>query len=191
MSCEEARERMMDALYSEEMAADSCFQFFKHLDGCRACRREYLELLETRRSLSSWPLTEWSPAEEPAVVSKFAAPALRLPRWDWWGVLPRLAAGLLILVGAVSVLSGLGLWGGDRVTVSQQELAEMMNDLIVVRQAEERRIIGQALVNFADDISRQHQGDRRETDEKFYQLQEQVLDLQELNNRYLKTLASR
>lgn len=191
MSCQDCQALMMDALYSEEIDPQSCFAFFKHLDACDDCRGEYLELLETRETLARWELEERPDSlPEPAAWTQEGRWA-RLRRLGWWTFAREIAAGILILVGAATVLQGVGLWGGDRLTVSKQGLMEMMNDVYVENSAEDRRVFARALVNFADDLHQQRLTDQKEIAERIFRLQDQLLNMQEENNHYLKTLASR
>lgn len=192
MICQECRGLMMDALYAEEMSPADGFEFFKHLDGCQECRAEYLELLETRRTLSHWEIDE-SVEAEPVPAGKPRA-TLRIPRLGrvrWWPLIREVAAGVLILIGAASVLQGVGLWGGDRLTVSKQQLMETINDIYVENSAEDRRLVGQAFLKFADDINLQRRTDQKEIADRVYFLESQLLDQREETNRYLKVLLNR
>ncbi len=192
MTCEECHGVMMDALYSEELGPQASFRFFKHLDGCAECRGEYLELLETREALSRWEID--APVMEPEAASPPASRVVSFPRRGrvrWWSLLREVAAGVLILIGAASVLQGVGLWSGDRLTVSKRQLVEMINDIYVENSAEDRRIFGQALVNFADDLNQQRRTDQREINERLHFVEGQLLDQGEETNQYLKVLLAR
>ncbi len=192
MSCERCRGLMMDALYSEEMAPEVCYGFFQHLNDCTECRSEYLELLETRQALSEWEIEEF-PAEAAVPAAPLGArwPRFRTRGWSrGWAVARDVAAALLILIGAASVLQGVGLWEADRMTVSKRGLVEMMNDIYVANSAVDRRLFGQALVNFSDDINDQRQRDQNELADRIYFLEQQLLEVREENGRYLKALLS-
>jgi hypothetical protein len=67
----------------------------------------------------------------------------------------------------------------------------MVNDMIVLRQAEERKIIGQAMVNFADEVALKQQDDLISVDGRITTLERRYLDNIEQTNHYLKTLLSR
>lgn len=189
MNCEECRALMMDALYSEELAPQACYGFFQHLNGCAECHAEYLELLRTREALASWEIEEYRPTESPAAAGGRLFRFPRFRRRGWWVLAREVAAGILILVGAASVLQGVGLWnGGDRMTVSRQGLVEMMNDIYVANSDVERRLFGQALVNFSDQIDDQRSRDRDEMAERIYFLEKQLLEVREENGRYLRAL---
>ncbi len=191
MTCEECHELLMDALYSEELGPQAGFRFFKHMDGCGECRAEYLELLETRETLSRWEIAETAQVEAASSAPARVVSFPRRGRVRWWSLLREVAAGVLILIGAASVLQGVGLWGGDRLTVSKTQLMEMINDIYVQNSAEDRRVFGQALVNFADDLNQQRRTDQREISERLHFVEGQLLDQREETNQYLKVLLTR
>ncbi len=190
MNCEEAREKMVDILYGEENDMTSQFLFFKHLKGCSECNDEYLELLGTREMLAEWnePEEEDEPRRQPAL------PHAR-PVWKrqvhWWGLLQRVAAGILILVGIVSVMQQMGYLGGRRAMVSQKELTEMVQDMIVANQQKERQLIGKMLVMIKEDMQLQQDANMQEVRDYLTAIERRYRDSQETNERYLKTLLTR
>ncbi len=186
--CQRCQELMMDVLYGEEVQARDCFDFFQHLNGCDRCRREYLELLQTRALMGRWKVEEKAPT-----------PSIRLPTqpWShrlrhlWLPLLPKIAAGVLVLMGAFSALQVTGVWQPARVMVSQPQLMEMVNDLVVARQTEERHWWGQALVNFADEMDSRQRQDMWFLTERLVTLEQHYIDNQEENNQRLQVLLSR
>ncbi len=194
MNCNGCRERMMDVLYGEDLSAGDSFEFFEHLDDCRGCRREYLDFLETRSQL-----TEWKEPENPQPTQLPAAGFAGAAGWNlrgWslgrpWRHLQTAAAIFLVLVGSLSVLQSMGLWNSPRMMVSKEQLLETVNDMIVIRQAEERKIIGQAMVNFADQMMLDQKNAMRSMADQFQVLERRYLDNLELNNEHLQTLIKR
>ncbi len=175
MSCASCHEQIMDVLYGEELRPEACFLFFRHLDSCKACHREYEELLGTRNLLADWKIEETNlQANIPASIvessGRVSAP--------WWNSALRVAAVFLMLVGAWGILDRLGLAGTERRMVSQPELMQMVNDMIVVQQGEERMLMGRALMEFADELMTQQQ----------VELLRVSQDLQDLDRRYLQVM---
>lgn len=195
MNCDESRELILDVVYGEEVQSRSCFDFFKHLDTCPDCSGEYREFLTTREMLQSWELAEPSAAEEPpAKIS--AKPWMqnqrrRLGSVSWWLMLQRVAAGFLILMGIVSIFQHYGYLGGRKLMVSEKQLTEMVHDMIVVDQAQERHLIGKALVAFREDVESQRSQDMQDVYNHLVSLEQRYADNLEENNRYLKALLTK
>ncbi len=194
MNCDESRELILDVVYGEEVPSRTCFDFFKHLDGCPDCSSEYRELLTTREMLQSWELDEPSAAEPP--VNNGAKPWMqsqrrRLGSVSWWSMLQKVAAGFLILMGIVSIFQHYGYLGGRKVLVSEKQLTEMVHDMIVVDQTEERRMIGKALVAFREDVEAQRSQDMQDVYNNLVSLEQRYADNLEENNRYLKVLLTK
>ena len=190
MTCDESRDLMLDVLYGEEVNSTNCFHFFKHLDACPDCSGEYRELLTTREKLRVWEV------EEPRTAAKSAARISSRPRLNvfaggWWPTLLKLAAGVLIVLGITSIIQSHGYLGGERKIVSQQQLTEMVRDMVVAQQAEERRLVGQALVLLREDVDLQRRQDREEFSNLVYSLEQRYADVLEENNRSLKTISNR
>ena len=89
------------------------------------------------------------------------------------------------------MLQNVGLLGGRRVTVSEKQLMEMVNDVVVARMADEERVIGQALVNFADEMTLRQRTQAGEISQQLISLEERYIEAFEENNRNLRTLMSR
>ncbi|MGH9341382.1 MAG: anti-sigma factor family protein [Acidobacteriota bacterium] len=190
MNCTDIREAMIDVLYGEESDSRRCFDFFRHMDSCTACTQEYLELVRTREILA-----EWEVDEEPEAVSsgqnKLSFGLLsRLARRPVLSLVGNVAAAFLIVVGGLSILQSMGFFGGPHVAVSQPELAQMVNDMIVQRQDEERQLIGMALVRLKEETDLQRRQDMREVYNHLVSLQERYLDTAEENKQYLRQLVS-
>jgi len=193
MNCDESREVILDVVYGEELQSRTCFDFFKHLDSCPDCGSEYKELLTTREMLQDWELEEPS---ELAPVRNSASPWAqkrpgRFGSVSWWLMLQKVAAGFLILMGIVSIFQHYGYLGGRKILVSEKQLTEMVHDMIVVNQAEERHVIGRALVAFREDIEAQRNQDMQENYSNFVSLEQRYTDNLEENNRYLKVLLTK
>jgi hypothetical protein len=188
MNCDESREKMMDALYGEDPEARWMFAFFKHLKTCEECSQEYLELLETRQMLGQWELL---PEEDRA-----DAPTKPRPRWRpgspvrWWPALQKVAAGFLILVGVLTILQQMGYLGGKRLMVSEQQLTEMVQDMILVNQTRERQLMGQLLVHMKEDLQLERTSELREVQEYLMTLEERYLETLERNEQYWKAALS-
>lgn len=187
MTCQHCQELMMDVLYGEEVQARHCFDFFQHLNDCDRCGLEYRELLQTRELLGRWKVED----QAPPTSIPFPTPWSRRLRHQWLPLLPKIAAGVLVLMGAFSALRVVGVWQPDRVMVSQSELLEMVNDVAVARQTEERYWWGQVLVNFADTMDRRQMEDMQFLTERLVALERQYIANQEENNRRLQVLLSR
>ena len=185
MTCEACRGRMVDVLYGEEIDAEDCFAFFQHLNTCSDCEAEYLDFLQTRETLGRWNLSgESSPLDLRVPEARFpwARPAILRGGWQ---LLQKAAAAFLILVGAASILQGIGVWQTDRLTFSDQQLMQLVNDMIVLRQAEERKVIGQALANFAEELDLQQRRGAQEVSQQMEMLMRHLDSLEE-NGLYLK-----
>ncbi len=194
MNCDESRELILDVVYGEEVPSRTCFDFFKHLDGCPDCSSEYRELLTTREMLQGWELDEPSAAEPP--VKNGAKPWMqsqrrRLGSVSWWSMLQKVAAGFLILMGIVSIFQHYGYLGGRKILVSEKQLTEMVHDMIVVNQAEERHMIGKVLIQFREDVDLQRNQDMQDVYNNLVSLEQRYADNLEENNRYLKALLTK
>ncbi|RPI28838.1 MAG: hypothetical protein EHM61_03795 [Acidobacteria bacterium] len=195
MNCDENRELILDVVYGEEMNSRTCFDFFKHLDSCPDCSGEYKEFLTTRETLQEWEVEEPPDLQVPAGrLSKpwlQKQPRRRFELGSWWPTLQKVAAGFLILMGVVSIFQHYGYLGGRKVLVSEQRLTEMMQDLIVVNQKDERKLIGQMLVHLKEDVEFQRKEDMQDIYNNLVSLQQRYNDNLEESNRYLKVLLER
>ena len=154
MSCNTMHERMMDVLYGEELNPDRSLEFFRHLESCPDCKAEYLELVETRSLLGQWDLGQAVP-EQPAGTGAKVLGFLRgIDRSPAWRVVYKAAACILILLGMTVIARDLGWVEQADLQVTRQELETTINDVVVARQEEERRLIGQYVIQVRDDLER-------------------------------------
>jgi uncharacterized protein YbcI len=191
MNCGDSRDAMMDALYGEESDARRLFEFFKHLDACAECSGEYRELLGTRGLLQEWRVDEELEAAPAPARAPWLSRASGWPRNRWLTLAWRAAAGVLVVAGIISVVQYLGVLGGRRVVVSEQQLTEMVHDLIMANQAEERQLIGQALVHLKEDVELARRQEVSEVLNYIATLEQRYNQNLEENSRYLKTLLAR
>ena len=155
MSCATMHERMMDVLYGEELNPDRCLEFFRHLESCPDCKAEYLELVETRSLLAQWDLGQAVPEVRAGTGGKVRLFLRRIDRNPAWRAVYKAAACILILLGMTVIARDLGWAERATLEVSRQELETMINDVAVARQEEERRLIGQYLIQVRDDVERE------------------------------------
>ncbi|MEE2821799.1 MAG: hypothetical protein VYA53_02340 [Acidobacteriota bacterium] len=187
MKCEEIRERMIDVLYGEEMSPRKGFEFFKHLGVCSDCDTEYLELLDTREKLGDWNIEP--PREENFKVVDVSNKFLKsIP---WWTVLQRVAAGVLIMVGAVSIVQHMGYWGGQRLVVSQQQLTQTVQDMMVAHQDAERQLMLGALLQVKEDIDLRERDNLNQIQRYLVTLEQRYIAGIEENNHYMRNFLSR
>lgn len=154
MSCTTMHERMMDVLYGEELNPDRCLEFFRHLESCSDCKAEYLELVETRSLLAQWDLGQALPEVRTGAGGKVRLFLRRIDGSPAWRAVYKAAACILILLGMTVIARDLGWAERATLEVSRQELETTINDMVVARQEEERRIIGQYVIQVRDDLER-------------------------------------
>ncbi len=191
MNCDQWRDRALDVLYGEQVEPRDCYDFFRHLENCSDCDAEYQHLLEARDWLSEWTLDQEPLPELPDVSELGPAPLRRVwnhPALFW---LRQAAAAVVITLGLFTLVQQARLLGEDRVEVSEQELVEMVNDLIVQHEMSERRLIGQEWMDFADDLNLRQQVLARDVAQRLYELEERYLVQLEENNQYLQALYTR
>jgi hypothetical protein len=187
MKCEEVQERMIDVLYGEEVNPRGGFQFFRHLGECSDCNLEYLELLETREKLGDWKVE--SPQEKGFEVSGVSPGLFRsLP---WWALLQKVAAGVLIVVGAISIFQYMGYLGGKNLVVSQQQLTETVQDMIVAQQTKERELMLRAFLEVKEDIELRERDNFGQMQQYLATLENRYIENIEENNHYLRNILSR
>ncbi len=155
MSCKTMHERMMDVLYGEEVNPDRCLEFFRHLESCPEAKAEYLELVETRSLLGQWDLGQAVPEARAGAGGKVRRIFRRIDRSPAWRAVYKAAACILILLGMTVIARDLGWTERAALEVSRQELETMINDVTIARQEEERRLIGQYVVEVRDDLERE------------------------------------
>ncbi len=180
MTCELSQERMIDVLYDEGASPVQSAEFFRHLDGCSNCRSDFLGLIQARQWLGAWDIEE----EETAVPLNVQPPS----GFNWWSTVQKLAASVLIVVGAVSILGGTGLWG-DRLSVSELQLMELVTDIVVSKQTEHELLIGHALRSVADSASLEQALYQRDLGLRLRDLEEGILQASEERDRLLRMLA--
>ncbi len=158
MNCDSLRECMMDVLYGEERDSRVCFEFFRHLEGCSDCKNEYLELIETREILSDWRIGESSaPLEKPdrshrTELAPVAMPSSTAARESWfnqtWAIAQRIAAIVLVVEGAISLLgqAGLEIGGGEKLRVSQDDLVVLVSDMMESKLIRERDQVNRSVL---------------------------------------------
>ena len=154
MNCTTMHERMMDVLYGEELNPDRCLEFFRHLESCPDCKAEYLELVETRSLLGQWDLDQAVPGAGAGTGSKVLGFLRGVDRSPAWKFVYKAAACILMLLGMTVIARDLGWVERAALEVTRQELETTINDVVVARQEEERRLIGQYVIQVRDDLER-------------------------------------
>jgi CHASE3 domain sensor protein len=109
----------------------------------------------------------------------------------WWPVLQKIAAGFLIVVGVVSILQYMGYLGGQRLVISEQQLTETVQDMIVAQQTQERQLMLRALLTVKEDVELQQRTNVDQLEQYLISLEQRYVDNMEENNQYLRTLLSR
>lgn len=187
MNCENSQRCMIDILYGEETDARQCFKFFDHLNRCSECQGEYLELLDTREQLGQWEITGQSDLTTPDIPY---ATTFQHGR-PWWPFLQKTAAGFLIAIGIFSILQFMGLLGGQRLVVPERQLTQMVHDMIVDQQLNEREMMLRVLLQVKEDVELQQQNGVDQLQRYVISLEQRYVDNLEENNRYLQVLLSR
>lgn len=189
MTCQRCGELMMDVLYGEDVQPRQAFDFFAHLKDCTNCERDYVELLETRELLSSWSVDD-----HVGQLVDFGPTKRGISYWksiEWGRLLQRVAAGFLILVGAVTVLQSVGLLPRSGAELSEARLTEMIHDVILARQVEDWKVIGAALLDLKEEMEAQDRLQMKSVYEDLYSLERRYIEVMEENNRHIKTMLSR
>ena len=188
MRCDDSQARMIDVLYGEEMDPRSSFEFFQHLNECATCHGEYDELIRTRERLGEWEVDY--PDE---MVSKPLAggPLNTFRRVPWWTLLQKVAAGFLIIVGAVSILQSFGYLGGEYRLVTEEQFSQTVQDMIVAEQLKERERMLGALLMVKEDAQLAQRSSLEQLQEYLVVLEQRYVDTMEENNHYLRTLLTR
>ncbi|MCH7803366.1 MAG: hypothetical protein IH937_04720 [Acidobacteria bacterium] len=190
MNCEQSQERMIDVLYGEEVNPRQGFEFFQHLSECPDCNREYMELVETREILGEWKVGHQNVKERETRQAVLASrPWLSQVRW--WPLLQKIAAGFLIVVGVMSILQYMGYLGGKRLVISERQLTETVQDMIVAQQTQERQLMLRALLRVKEDVELQQRTHVDQLEQYLISLEQRYVDNLEENNHYLRTLLTR
>ena len=164
MKCPQIQQEMMDILYGERLDSRLCFEFFRHLQGCQDCSREYMELVETRGMLSEWKVEEhfdMEPLGRAAVVAASVPGSEQPAPKPWWrSSLPKLrpllqkaAAIVLMVVGALTLLqqAGFSIGGEQVVRFTEPELQRYIGLVVEGNlEAERNRIDKQLQVLWED-----------------------------------------
>jgi len=182
---------MIDILYGEEIHPRVGFEFFAHIGECDRCRGEYLELIETREMLAGWEPEEvdsdvaWSPGSKD--VSRRGLIV------GWWPLLQKLAAAVLITVGALSVFQSIGVFpaSGKAATISEAQLTEVIHDVTLARQVEDWRVIGEALLELKEELEARNQMQLRTVYEDLQTLEQRYVNALEESNRQVRMLIDR
>lgn len=176
MDCEAARGLMMDVVYGEEVRPSAAAGFFLHIKQCRDCGEEHLELLETREMLQEWPAPQDEPVRVELPLSKRSA------TWTgWWPVMQRVAATVLMLAGALYMAQMAGLVPEWRSGPADEELQRMIHEVVVARQDESLRVIGEALLSIKEELELRDRA----------RIESVYSDLYTMEQRWLETLEAR
>lgn len=189
MNCQESQDIVMDVLYGEASSPRQVFAFHEHLSSCPKCRQGYVDLLETREMLGGWKVEE----EVPAVRTEAYG-----GRWNrlgttsaWWPGVQRVAASVLIVLGLLSILQFAGLWQRPGESVSEEQLAEMIHDVMVARQVEDWKVIGSALLSLKEEVETQNRAEMRQVFEELNAVERRYVEVVEENNRLIQTMLTR
>jgi hypothetical protein len=183
---------MMDVLYGEEVRPRICFDFFEHLGECSKCRQEYVELVETREMLAEWE-TEDLRGDLVGIPQAFVSSSLK-PRasLNWWPLLQKVAAGVLIAVGAFWIFQAIGILPApDTLAVSEAQLTEVIHDVTLARQVEDWHEIGRALLNLKEEMDAKNRLEMRAIYETMQDLEQRYVNALEESNRNVKVLMNR
>jgi len=176
MECKESIDIMLDVIYGEEIEPSVTYDFFQHLKECEACGGEFREMTETRSMIRDW-VSEKEVPDVPEYVPDIRKPGFRLGG-NWWGTVQKIAATLLIVVGGIAAAQAVGVIPGKQADIPEAQLTRLINDIVVERQSEGWRVIGQALISLKEDMDLQD----REQAEVFYE------DLTDMEERFLRIM---
>ena len=185
MTCQRCTELMMDILYGEDVSPRGCFEFFEHLGICDRCRDEYLELLDTREILGEWAAEEMVPPESETTRVVPWRPQRRV---QWWPLLQKVAAGVLILVGAVSIVQSLGVIPSRNMMASDARLAEFIHDVTLAQREDDWKMIGEALLSLKEEVDVQNRMGIENVYQDMRSQEKRFVEALEDSNRYVKTL---
>ena len=185
MNCQRCTELMMDILYGEDVSPRGCFEFFEHLGTCDRCRDEYLELLETREMLGEWAAEEIVPPEVETPSAVAWKPRRRV---QWWPLMQKVAAGVLILVGAFSIVQSFGVLPSRNMVASEARLAEFIHDVTLAQREDDWRMIGEALLSLKEEVDAQNRLGMENVYQDMRSQEKRFVEALEESNRYVKTL---
>jgi len=146
--------------------------------------------METRELLAEWESEEMAP-ETVAFSQASNRFSMRRKSQTWWPLLQKVAAGVLIAVGAFSVIQSTGLLpAGDTAMVSESQLAEVIHDVTLARQEDDWRVIGEALLSLKEELEVKNRLEIRAVYEDMQNLEQRYVNALEESNRQFKTLIS-
>jgi predicted anti-sigma-YlaC factor YlaD len=187
MTCERSTGLMIDVLYGEDVSPRQGLEFFEHIGKCATCRQEYMDLVETREMLA-----EWEPEETGSGIVQFpqtALPERTLKRGQqWWPLLQKVAATVLIVAGAFSVFQSAGILPSRGTTVSQAQLAEVIHDVTLARQEQDWHVIGTALLELQENLEAKNTLGIRAVYDDMQTLEQRYVHALEESNRHVKAL---
>lgn len=189
MNCQESQDIVMDVLYGEISSPRQVYLFHDHLSSCPQCKQGYLDLLETREILGGWNLEE----SVPSVGVETSDGRWNWPRsaGRWWPGLQKVAASVLIILGFLSILQFAGLWQRSGQSVSEEQMAEMIHDVMVARQVEDWKVIGSALLSLKEEVETQNRAEMRQVFEELNAVERRYVEVVEENNRLIQTMLTR
>lgn len=173
MKCNESIDMMLDIIYGEEVEPHKAYGFFNHLKECGRCDGEFRELAETREMLGGW--IKEGEASDP---EEGLADLRPVRSFNWWGMVQKAAALVLMVFGAAAAGQAVGLIPEKQVELPEEQLIGMINDIVVERQSEGWMVIGRALVSLKEDMDARD----RLQQEVFYE------DLSEIEERFLRVM---
>jgi hypothetical protein len=139
-------------------------------------------------------LADWSVEEAPEGLVPLDELTTQSGSWQsiqWWQLLQRAAAGLLILVGALAVIQSVGLLPRADSNLSEAELTEMIHDVVLARQVEDWKVIGAALLELKEEMEAQDRIQMKAVYEDLYSLERRYIEVMDENNRQISVLLSR
>ena len=187
MTCERCTDLMIDVLYGEDVSPRRGLEFFEHIGECANCRQEYMKLVETREMLA-----EWEPEEAGSGIVQLPQTILQnkrpTPGQQWWPLLQKVAAGVLIVAGAFSLFQAVGISPSRGTTVSEAQLAEVIHDVTLARQVEDWRVIGTALLELQENLDAKNRLEIRAVYDDMQTLEQRYVHALEESNRQVKSL---
>lgn len=161
MNCAAVRDLLMDVLYGEEHDPRKCFAFFAHIQECRSCEAEYMELVDTRSRLSEWTVAD-PPKSAIGSGTAFRGASnvrrLKIVPHGVWQWTQRAAAAILMLLGAAALFDYAGVHlQGKPVEVSQAQLQALANDLLEEKLRDERARMDRNFLSAFEWLQDEHQ----------------------------------
>ena len=85
----------------------------------------------------------------------------------------------------------MGYLGGKRLVISERQLTETVQDMIVNQQTQERQLMLRALLRVKEDVELQQRTNVDQIEQYLISLEQRYVDNLEENNQYLRTLLTR